>query len=116
MTELIKIGILNCETGKERIVKELQKELFEEDKSFLKRVMETGKKISRWFDRQDTFFSGKEIWNYWERVGTLTKFEVLARGSRLSNVAAESIIVFNGKGNRGVEYQFFMERVEANKE
>lgn len=107
----VRIGILNCENGKERVAKEIEKQLFEGNEVFLERAMAAGEKISRWFNRQDTFFSGKKIWEYWELAGILSKFEAVVRGSSLGNVAYQNIAVF-GKEGFGVEYEFFMERTK----
>jgi len=96
----IKIGIMNCETG--RIIKEktVDPEL----------ALQEGEKISRWFDKKDTFFSTKPIWKHWENVGILVKFKALAKGNSWSDVAAESIVVFKGDKDRGEEHEFYMER------
>ena len=49
---MFKIGIINCVTGKIIKEKTVNSEL----------ALQEGEKISRWFDRRDTFFSGKPIW------------------------------------------------------
>jgi len=96
----VKIGILNCETGKVIKEKTVDAAL----------AMQEGEKISRWFDRRETFFSGNPIWEYWEKVGVLGKFKAVARGSSLSSVAAESVAVF--KGRKGTEHEFYIEGTE----
>lgn len=111
MGETIRIGILNCETGKEVAKKEMVKPLFRNnDEEFFKQAMKEAKKVSQWFDQRDTFF-GIPVWEHWEKIGILGKFEAVVRGSRLGNLAVESIAVFNKEGNRGVEHEFFIERV-----
>jgi len=97
----IKIGIMNCVTGKVIREKTVDSEL----------ALQEAEKISRWFDRRDTFFSGKPIWKRWETVGTLSKFEGLVKGTSYNDFAVESIAVFGGKGTRGEEHEFYMQKV-----
>ena len=97
----IKIGIVNCETG--RIIKE--KTVDPES------ALQEGQKVSRWFDKKDTFFSGKSIWKHWENLGILTKFKALTKGNSWSDIVTESVMVFKGDKDRGQEHEFYMERI-----
>ena len=99
---MFKIGIINCVTGKIIKEKTVNSEL----------ALQEGEKISRWFDRRDTFFSGKPIWKRWENLGTLTKFEVIIKGNSWNDVAGESIMVFKADKDRGQEHEFYMERIK----
>jgi len=94
-----RIGILNTENGKVKIEKDASQE----------EALKTAKKVSRWFDKKDTFFSGV-LWEHWERLGIVKKFEAVVSGRSLGRIASECIVVFNG--NKGTEYEFFIERVE----
>lgn len=100
VTMNFKIGIINAETGKVAI----EKQATEED------ALKVAERVSRWFNSKDTFFSGKPIWERWRYFPGLRKFEALVEGSRLTNVATESVAVF--KGNKGTEYEFYIERKE----
>jgi len=96
----IKIGIMNCVTGKVIREKTVDLEL----------ALQEAEKISRWFDKRDTFFS-KAIWEHWKISGTLSKFEKLANGTSYNDIAVESIAVFKGDGARGEEHEFYMQKV-----
>lgn len=96
----IKIGIINSETGK--IIKE--KTVDPES------ALQEGERISRWFDKRDTFFSGKKIWKHWENMGILAKFKALTNGNSWSDVATESVAVFKKDKDRGEEHEFYMQR------
>jgi len=96
----IKIGIINCVTGKVIREKTVDPEL----------ALQEAKKISRWFDRQDTFFSGKPIWKHWEILG-MSKFEGLAAGTSHRDLAVESIVVFEEGKAQGEEHEFYMQKV-----
>lgn len=95
----IKIGIVNCVTGK--IVKEktVEQEV----------ALKEAEKMSKWFDKQETFFS-KAIWEHWVLMGTLYKFLKLADGSSYNDLAVESIAVFKNPKARGEEHEFYMQR------
>lgn len=95
----IKIGIVNCVTGK--IVKEktVEQEV----------ALKEAEKMSKWFDKQDTFFS-KAIWEHWVPMGTLYKFLKLVDGSSYNDLAVESITVFKNPKARGEEHEFYMQR------
>lgn len=109
---IIEIGILNAENGKILIRKELEHNLLEESEDeFLERCIETMRKVADWFNRQDTFYS-KNIWDYWEEVGITQKFKAIVNGSRFTDVATESVIVFPKNGGRGIEYEFYVKRIE----
>lgn len=92
------IGIINSENGKVAI----EKTAAEED------ALKVAEQVSRWFDRRDTFFNGKPIWERWRYFPGLRKFEALIEGSGWSDVVTESVAVF--KGNTGVEYEFYIKR------
>ena len=96
----IRIGIINCETKK--VIKEKTVDL--------EVALEEAEKISRWFDKQDTFFPGKPIWKCWERLGMLAKFEKLVEGISFSDVAVGSTVVFKGTEHRVEEHEFYMQK------
>lgn len=98
---IFRIGILNAESGKAKIEKETNQG----------EALKVAEKISRWFDKQDTFFSGTPIWKYWKIIGILSKFEAVVSGNSLGRVAAESVAVFHG--NKTTEHGFFIERKES---
>jgi hypothetical protein len=93
-----RIGILNAETGK--VITERQ--ATEED------ALKVAERVSKWFDRRDTFFSGKPVWEHWKYFPGLEKFERLIEGSRWSDVVTETVAVF--EGNKGTEYEFYIKR------
>ena len=96
----IKVGILNTTNGrtvKEKVVPR-------------KEALEAAEKISQWFDRQDTFFSGKPVWGRWESTGILEKFKSVIHNQSLSDVAYESVAVFNKKG-KGEVHEFFVTKL-----
>lgn len=95
---IFRIGILNAKNGKIKIEKETNRE----------EALKVAEKVSRWFDKQDTFFSGTPIWEYWEKVGILSKFRAVVKTDSWNKIAVESVAVF--KGNKGTEYEFFVER------
>jgi len=97
----IKIDIINCVTGKVIREKTVDSEL----------ALQEAEKISRWFDEQDTFFSGKPIWKHWKGLGILSKFKGLVKGTSYNDIAVESIVVFKGDGTRGEEHEFYMQKV-----
>lgn len=97
----IKIGILNCVTGK--IIRE---KTVDPESAF-----QEAEKISRWFDKQDTFFSSRAIWKHWEKLGMLPKFEKFANGATAIDSVSTSVIVFKGNENRAEEHEFFMQRI-----
>jgi len=96
----IKIGIINCVTGKVIKEKTVDSEL----------ALQEAEKISRWFDKQDTFFS-KAIWEHWKILGMLLKFEAVVNGTSLQDIATDSIAVFGEDGAQGEEHEFYMQRV-----
>ena len=98
---VFRIGILNTNNGKIKIEKVVNQE----------EALKTAEKVSRWFDKQDTFFKGTAVWEHWKRLDMLSKFEFVVSGNSWNKVATESIAVFNG--NKGTEYEFFIERKEA---
>lgn len=100
---LIKIGIINCVTGKVIREKTVDSEL----------ALQEAKKISRWFDRRDTFFSGKPIWKHWEILDMLYKFKKVVEGTSLQDIATDSIVVFGEDGAQGEEHEFYMQRVRV---
>ena len=95
---IFRIGILNCKNGKIKIEKNVSQG----------EALKVAGKVSMWFDKQDTFFNGNPVWEYWENSGILSKFEALISGDSWDEVATESIAVFNG--NKGTEHEFFIER------
>lgn len=95
-----KIGILNTETGKKIKEKVVNQE----------EALRIAKKIAAWFDKQDTFFSGKKIWDCWESIGIAEKFKNIILGNGWSNIAVESIVVF--KGSKSEEHEFYIERIK----
>ena len=95
----IEIGILNCVTGKAVRKKTVEQEV----------ALNEAKRMSKWFDKQDTFFS-KAVWEHWSELDMLSKFEMLADGSSYNDVAVESIAVFPSSGARGEEHEFYMKR------
>ena len=95
---IFRIGILNCKNGKIKIEKNVGQE----------KALKVAEKISQWFDKQDTFFSGNPVWEYWKNSGILSKFEAMISGNSWNEVATESIAVFNG--NKGTEHEFFIEK------
>ena len=97
----IEIGIINSVTGKVIREKTVDSE----------QAMQEAEKISRWFDKQDTFFSGKPIWEHWKILGTLLKFETVARGTSLQDIATDNIVVFGEDEAQGEEHEFYMQRV-----
>jgi len=97
------IGIINSENGKVAI----EKTATEED------ALKVAEQVSRWFDRRDTFFNGKPIWERWRYFPGLRKFEALIEGSRWTNVVTESVAVL--VGGRGIEYEFYIKRTEGEK-
>ena len=78
----IVIGIINCDTGKKIIEKTLENNaIFIGGKQeFQKKALAVLKKASAWFDKQNTFFSGKPLWEYWEKMGMTAKFEAVIEG------------------------------------
>ncbi|MEO0126304.1 MAG: hypothetical protein ABIL44_00970 [candidate division WOR-3 bacterium] len=112
MSKKIKIGIINCETGK--IVKEKILEdnsIWKDEKEeFQKKALKEVKKMSAWFDDKDTFFSGKKIWDCWERIGDNKRFESVIKGTGWSKISTLSVAVFNG--NHGEEYELYVEEIE----
>lgn len=97
----IEIGIINSVTGKVIGEKTVDSE----------RAMQEAEKISRWFDGQNTFFSGKPIWEHWKILGMLSKFDAIGRGTSLQEIATDSIAVFNGDRIGGEEHEFYVQRV-----
>jgi hypothetical protein len=93
-----RIGILNAETGKVFV----ERQATEED------ALKVAEGVSKWFDRRDTFFSGKPVWEHWKYFPGLEKFERLIEGSRWSDVVTETVAVF--EGNKGTEYEFYIKR------
>ncbi len=96
----VKIGIFNTVNGRTIRGKTVQR----------KEALKTAEKVSRWFDMQDTFFSGKPVWEHWENAGILEKFRAVIHNQSLSDVAYESVAVFNKKG-RGEEHEFFVKKL-----
>lgn len=96
----IKIGIVNCVTGKVIREKTVDPEL----------ALREAEKISRWFDKQDTFFS-RAIWKHWEKLGMLPKFEKFAKGTSCIDSVSTSVVVFKGNENRAEEHEFYMQRI-----
>ncbi len=96
----IKVGILNTVNGRAVIEKIVPRRM----------ALEEAEKVSMWFDEKDTFFSGKSLWVYWDNAGILEKFKEVIHNQSLSDVAYESVAVFNKKG-RGEVYEFFVRKL-----
>ncbi len=94
------IGIINAKNGEVKV----QEEAYRDE------ALKVAEKVSKWFDRRDTFFSGQPIWNYWKKIGILCKFEALVSGNSWKETAVESVAVF--EGGEGTEHEFYMERIE----
>jgi len=100
-TTRIEIGILNCATGKTVLEKTVGPES----------AFQEAEKISRWFDKQETFFSSRAIWKHWEKLGMLPKFEKFAKGTSCIDSVSTSVVVFKGNENRAEEHEFYMQKV-----
>jgi hypothetical protein len=98
------IGIVNAATGKQ-----IQKTIADTDDA-----LETAKKVSQWFDKRETFFN-KPIWRSWELTGIVEcRLQPFVNGrSLISDVVAESVIVFLPGKTIGVEHEFYIKRIEA---
>lgn len=108
-----RIGILNTETGKITRQEEVaDNQIYVEDyHKTVEDVLSKAKEISKWFDKKDTFFSGRAIWDHWLSMGFVERIKSLVEGKTLGNVVCESIAVFDG--NKGTEHEFFVERIEV---
>lgn len=108
----IKIGIINCTTGKvvkEKILKD--NSLYRcEQKAFHRKALEETKKMSEWFDDKDTFFNSKKIWNHWEDIGDTERFKTVIKGTALTKIAFLSVAVFNS--DSGYEHELYVERID----
>lgn len=113
MKEVIKIGIINCVTGKkvkEKILKD--DSLYKcESEIFQKKALKEVRKMSQWFDDKDTFFNGKKIWDHWQEIGDTEGFKAVIKGTAFTKIAFLSVAVFNG--DRGEEHEIYVERLEG---
>jgi len=107
----IVIGIINCDTGKMIIEKTLENNavFIDGEQEFQEKALLVLKKVSEWFDKQNTFFSGKPLWEHWEKMGMTAKFEAVIEGR--SDLAAESIAVFKDSNSRSEEHEIYVKRI-----
>ncbi len=109
---VIEIGIIGTETGKQIIKKVLvDHSIYKDERElFTKKAIDTLKKVSKWFDKRDTFFSGKPIWEHWVSVGSEIKFINIIKSSSLGSIACEEIVVFDENG-KGGSCEIYVKRV-----
>lgn len=103
--EGVEIGIVNTIKKKWISKKILIQDNYESKEKFIQQVIEDLERLSEWFDKQDTFFSGKKIWKYWESVGITQKFK---NAIEKKYTTSESISVFKNGEKRGEEHELYI--------
>lgn len=90
------IGIINCHTGRyiKRKILEDESIYIDENQEFLEKVRMVAQKMVSWFDKQNTFFDGKKIWEVWEGIGELCGFEKLLEGKSFEPLFVRTIAIF----------------------
>lgn len=107
----IEIGIINCVNGKQ--IKQKRMELpypclDSDEEEFYAKVITKAKKITEWFDKQDTFFSIP----FWGQLSTFGEDKSVLRvieGKSLLKLFIKSIVVFDGD-KKGEEHEFYVKR------
>jgi len=112
MSDIIKIGIVNCATGVHIAKKTIGNfDIINDDLEILRNeVLRVLKRMTRWFDEKDTSFKGSSLWKHWEKTGVIDKFIEVINGE--CSQVFESIVVFDISRSSGIEHELYVKRIE----